>query len=89
VGWRRFAKPGRAAKGGAGLRLDGYSIEEKPAADAASKSPHPAPPNPFLVVATSEAVLNPWVVQPFVQLFEQLASHSSGDCDGWKATAHP
>jgi len=66
------------------LRLHGYSVEERPAADAAKK-----PPNPFLVKATSETTLNPWAVQQFRQLFEQLAATHAGEYDGWEAAAQP
>jgi regulator of RNase E activity RraB len=66
------------------LRQEGYSVEERPAADAAEQ-----PPNPFLVLARSEIALNPWAVQQFRQLFEQLASHFSGEYDGWEAAAQP
>jgi regulator of RNase E activity RraB len=66
------------------LRLEGYEVEEKAACDAAKK-----PPNPFLVLATSEIVLNPWAVRQFRQLFEQLASHFCGEYDGWEAAAQP
>jgi Regulator of ribonuclease activity B len=66
------------------LRLEGYAVEERPAGDAAKH-----PPNPFLVIATSETVLNPWAAQQFRQLFEQLASHFSGEYDGWEAAAQP
>ena len=66
------------------LRLEGYSVEEKPATDAGNR-----PPNPFLVLATHETILNPGTVQQFRQLFEQLASHFSGEYDGWEAAAQP
>jgi regulator of RNase E activity RraB len=66
------------------LRLEGYSVEERPAADSAER-----PPNPFLVLATSETILNPEAVQQFRDLFEQLASHFSGEYDGWEAAMQP
>jgi len=66
------------------LRLEGYSVEEKPAGDAAKQ-----PPDPYLVLAKSKTVLNPESVQQFRQLFEQLASHFSGEYDGWEAAAQP
>ncbi len=66
------------------LRQEGYSVEERDAGDAAKQ-----PPNPFLVVAKSETVLNPASVEQFRQLFEQLASHFSGEYDGWEAAALP
>jgi hypothetical protein len=66
------------------LRLEGYSVEERPAGDAAK-----GPPNPYLVLAKSKTVLNPAAVQQFRQLFEQLASHFSGEYDGWEAAAQP
>ena len=66
------------------LRQEGYFVEEKPSADAAKGTP-----NPFLVLAKSKTVLNPAAVEQFRQLFEQLASHFSGEYDGWEAAAQP
>jgi len=66
------------------LRQQGYSVQEQPAANADQK-----PPNPFLVLATSETVLNPFAVQQFRELFERLASTHAGEYDGWEAAAKP
>ncbi len=75
---------GASRKAAQALRLEGYSVEERPAANAAKQ-----PPNPFLVMATSETVLSAEAVQQFRQLFEQLAAHFAGEYDGWEAAAQP
>jgi hypothetical protein len=66
------------------LRSRGYSTEERAAANANEN-----PPNPFLVMATSQTVLNPRTLQEFRQLFEQLAAFHNGEYDGWEAAAQP
>jgi len=66
------------------LQSKGYSIEETAAANADEN-----PPNPFLVKATIQSVLNPTNVQESRRLFEQLAAFHDGEYDGWEAAAKP
>ncbi|HKS83134.1 MAG TPA: ribonuclease E inhibitor RraB [Candidatus Acidoferrales bacterium] len=66
------------------LRSKGYETEEKAAANAASN-----PPNPFLVIATRQIVVDSSAVAEFRQIFEQLASFHNGEYDGWEACAQP
>jgi hypothetical protein len=64
--------------------LRGYFVDEKPAANASDN-----PPNPFLVLARNQAVVNSWTVREFREFFEGLASFHNGDYDGWEAAAQP
>jgi hypothetical protein len=66
------------------LRSEGYEAEERLAGNAASN-----PPNPWLVLAKIEGVVNDETVEQMRQVFETLASEYSGDYDGWEAAAKP
>lgn len=66
------------------LRNEGYQVEARPSADAASN-----PPNPWLVLATKDAIVNSETVAAARDRFGQLASEGNGEYDGWEAAAKP
>jgi Regulator of ribonuclease activity B len=66
------------------LRAQGYQADPQLAADAASN-----PPNPWLVLARVERVVNSESVESMRRTFEMLAAQYNGDYDGWEAAARP
>lgn len=66
------------------LREQGYEADAQRAANAASN-----PPNPWLVLARVERVVNGESVESMRCAFEKLAVEYDGDYDGWEAAAHP
>jgi hypothetical protein len=66
------------------LQFDGYETDVRPAADAVSN-----PPNPWVVVAKIESVVNNETVERMRRTFEKLAIDYSGEYDGWEAAAKP
>jgi hypothetical protein len=61
------------------LRAQGYEAEAQLAANAASD-----PPNPWLVLAKIQGVVNNETVELMRQAFEKLATEYNGGYDGWK-----
>jgi len=68
----------------AALRRDGYTVDERLAADASEN-----PPNKFLVLASIDAVVSAQSVEEMRKVFEKLALEHGGEYDGWEAAAKP
>lgn len=66
------------------LRSEGYSVEQRPSADADKN-----PPNPWLVLAKIVAVVNDTVVEETTLRFTELATRHGGEYDGWEAAIKP
>ncbi len=64
------------------LDAEGYSVEVRPSADAEE-----GPPNPWLVLARTETVVDEDMIDRARERFEQLAARHGGDYDGWEAAA--
>ncbi len=64
------------------LRRSGYRSEVRPAAG-------PPGPNPWLVLATIEQVVDGDAIGPARRLFTRLATDAGGEYDGWEAAATP
>jgi regulator of RNase E activity RraB len=66
------------------LRSQGYEVEERMAADADQRRPHP-----LLLVASSETLVNLQSADETRRSFENLAATCGGEYDGWEAAAEP
>ena len=64
------------------LRGEGYTIDVRPAANAADN-----PPNPWVLEARNYAVVDESNVQAMREKFEVLAEEGGGEYDGWEAAA--
>ena len=64
------------------LRGEGYTIDVRPAANAADN-----PPNPWVLEARNYAVVDESNVQAMREKFEVLAEDGGGEYDGWEAAA--
>jgi hypothetical protein len=66
------------------LYEEGYAVERRPSADA-----HNNPPNPWLVLAKIETIVNEAQVTRARALFTALAVRHGGEYDGWEAATKP
>jgi Regulator of ribonuclease activity B len=73
-----------AAEAATELRTDGYNVELRLAANADKN-----PPNPWLVLAKVEAIVDDHSVEQTTFRFTELASRHGGEYDGWEAAAIP
>ena len=66
------------------LRRLGFEVEAQMAANVDQN-----PPNPFLVLASKDAVVNAESINELRRIFETLAAEYEGEYDGWEAAAKP
>lgn len=66
------------------LRAEGYEVEQRRIPDV-----NPSPTNPWLVLATIEAVVDNHQTERATLRFTELASRHAGEYDGWEAAAEP
>jgi hypothetical protein len=66
------------------LRAEGYEVEQRPAADAGN-----SPPNPWLVLAKMEDIVDGPHVEQATARMSSLAARYAGEYDGWEAAAEP